>query len=69
MSKASAKSDRIKACELASVVMSGRSDIEGLCPLLWSVTVFFENYINEGSAGTLKDFGPKKPAKLKVAKP
>ncbi len=62
---AMSKKVRIKACELAAEVMSGRPD--DLCiPNLWSLAVFFERYIDAGSSGTIKDFGPKKPVKLKV---
>lgn len=34
---------------------------------LWCLAVFFETYLREGSAGTSRDFGPKGPAKLKIA--
>jgi len=35
-------------------------------PWGWSLVVFFERYLRDGAKGTLKDFGPKKPEKLKV---
>jgi len=57
---------RIKACELAAQVMAGRIN-EIAIPQLWSYAVFFETYINEGAKSTQKDFGPKKPCKLKLA--
>ena len=39
---------------------------EGMCPRLWSITVFFETYMIGGSAGTVADFGPKKPIEIKA---
>jgi hypothetical protein len=65
MSRRSRRSTRIKACQLAALVLSGRPNDE-LVPRAWSLTVFFENYIDQGAAGTRKDFGPKKAVKLKV---
>lgn len=65
----SLKKDRVKACELAAACMAGKGDADPIMPRLWSLTVFFEQYITFGAAGTSKDFGPKKPAKLKVVKP
>lgn len=65
MSKKSRRADRIVACELAALVMSGRGD-ETPVPMIWSLTVFFEEYITKGAPGTAKNFGPKKPAKLKL---
>jgi hypothetical protein len=62
--KHSKKSDRIKACEFAAMVMSRREN--PLNPTIWSVTVFFEDYISRGAKGTYKNFGPKKPVKLKL---
>lgn len=57
---------RIKAVELAAQVLAARQDLE-ICPHAWCLSVFFESYIEHGSAGTQKDFGPKKPTKLKTA--
>jgi hypothetical protein len=65
--KRSLKSDRIKACELAALVLCGR-EIETYAPTVWSLTVFFESYIEAGATGTLRDFGPKKPVKLKAVR-
>jgi hypothetical protein len=59
---------RIKACELAALVMGDRPD-DDLLPHLWSLAVFFENYIDCGSTATLKDFGPKKAVKLRIVRP
>lgn len=62
--KKSLKRDRIKACELAAQVMAGDPEM----PKLWSVTVFFECYIQKGAAGTAVEFGPPDPVELKVIK-
>lgn len=58
---------RWQACKMAAQVMAGCGDDEGLCPRVWSLTVFFETYMAAGSEGTLEDFGPKEPTELKVA--
>lgn len=63
----SSRATRVKACELAATVMAGRPD-EAFVPILWSLCVFFENYIDEGADGTRRYFGPKKPVKLKIVK-
>ncbi len=34
----------------------------------WSLAVFFECYITGGAEGTRKEFGPRKPRKLKLVK-
>jgi hypothetical protein len=60
------RASRIKACKLAAKVMAGRPD-DQVVPMLWSLCVFFENYIDCGAKWTQKDFGPKKPVKLRVA--
>jgi hypothetical protein len=57
---------REKACQMAAQVMAGRPD-EEVVPLLWSLTVFFESYMARGCTWTQKNFGPKKPVKLKIA--
>lgn len=57
------------ACQLAAQVMQGAGVTDRpLAPMLWSLAVFFEEYIETGSVGTQKDFGYKKPPKLKVVK-
>jgi len=57
---------RWQACKMASRVVAGWNNgpDEGITPRLWSVTVFFENYMMEGAAGTFDDFGPKEPIEL-----
>jgi hypothetical protein len=65
MALKSMKATRIKACELAAAVMAGRPN-DSCAPGLWSLAVFFESYIDEGAAATLKDFGPKKAPVLKL---
>jgi hypothetical protein len=47
--------------------MAGRIN-EIAIPQLWSYAVFFESYIGEGAVGTRSDFGPKRPAKLKIVR-
>lgn len=64
----SRRATRVEACRLAAQVMQGQGLGDGLGVRLWSATVFFECYIDGGAAATKKDFGPKKPVKLKVAK-
>lgn len=58
---------RWQACKMASVTVAAWNDLpdEGLTPKLWSVTVFFENYMCGGSAATQADFGPKEAVELK----
>lgn len=68
--KYSSKKDGLRvrrdACRFAAIVLSTRKDSEPLAPLAFSLAVFFEKYMLDGAAGTVKDFGPKKPVKLKV---
>lgn len=58
----STRKTRIKACELAAQVMAERV-FDTPAPMLWSLAVFFENYIDKGAKATLRDFGPR-PAKV-----
>ena len=62
---------RWQACKMAAVLMSGRNERsdEGVAPMIWSATVFFESYMHEGAAGTNADFGPKEPVALKSVVP
>jgi hypothetical protein len=57
---------RTEACRMAATVLAGRPDLD-IHPKAWSLTVFFEAYISEGSSATMKMFGPKKPVKLRIA--
>ncbi len=59
---------RTEACRMAATVLAGHSDINPMAPTCWSLAVFFEKYMLEGAHGTMKDFGPKKPAKLRVVR-
>lgn len=34
---------------------------------LWSLAVFFESYLCSGAEGTMRQFGPRGPVKLKIA--
>lgn len=56
---------RYKACGLAAQAISGWNTDDGICPRMWSLTVFFEQYIHEGAIGTMEDFGPKEPVDLR----
>ena len=56
---------RIAACRCAAIVMAGHPD-QSYAPHAWSLSVFFESYIAQGAEATYKNFGPKKPAKLKI---
>lgn len=49
---------------MAAQVMAGCGEDEGICPRLWSTTVYFEQYMLEGANNTVKDFGPKEPVEL-----
>lgn len=60
---------RWQACKMAARVMQGRQNgDEAITPLVWSLAVFFENYICTGAPGTQVDFGPKDVVELKVVK-
>jgi hypothetical protein len=62
----SKRSTRIEACRLAARAMQGNCD--GPCAdRLWSLCVFFENYIDGGAAATQEDFGYKDPVNLREA--
>ncbi len=68
VTKVSRRATRIKACELAATVLGNDASERPYVPRLWSLCVFFESYIDKGADGTLKDFGPRKPTKLKVVR-
>lgn len=55
------------ACEFAAIVLAGQP-VEDRIPYGWSLAVFFEQYMAYGANRTVKDFGPKKPTKIKVVK-
>lgn len=54
------------ACQCAAQAICCRQDGEAPVPMLWSMAVFFETYILEGSAGTSEEFGPSDPVELKT---
>jgi hypothetical protein len=57
---------RWQACKMAAQVMQGRSNgDEAISPLVWSLAVFFEQYMLAGATETSTDFGPKQPVELK----
>lgn len=66
-SHAEARTVRMEACRLAALVMAGRPE-DSPSPLVWSLAVFFESYITKGSEHTLREFGPKRPVKLRSVK-
>jgi hypothetical protein len=53
---------------MAARVVAGWNEgpTEGICPRIWSVTVFFESYMTHGSEWTSDEFGPKEPVELKT---
>ena len=57
---------RLQACKLAAQALRATDAADGYAPRLWSLAVFFEMYLLEGSSGTSEDFGPKEPAELAV---
>jgi len=60
---------RWQACKMAAQVMQGRvNGDEAITPLVWSLTVFFEQYLRGGADNTLADFGPKEAIQLKEVK-
>lgn len=58
---------RRDACRLAAQAFRMTDAETSYTPLLWSMTVFFEEYLRHGSAHTLADFGPKEPVALREA--
>ena len=56
---------RWQACKMTAVAMQNHSEEDSLTPRAWSLAVFFESYMREGSEGTREDFGPKEPVELK----
>lgn len=59
---------RWQACKMAARVMQAQgmgTDNEGPTPRIFSITVYFEQYMLEGEDGTADDFGPKEPVELK----
>lgn len=58
---------RTEACRCAALIMANRPN-DTPAPLVWSLAVFFETYISDGSKRTLKEFGPKPPTKLTSVK-
>jgi hypothetical protein len=56
---------RREACRLAAQAVQGPwSKDRDIAHLLWSLTVFFEDYMLKGAANTQEDFGPKEPVEL-----
>lgn len=62
---------RWQACKMAAqVFQSGAFPETGDAPAprLWSVTVFFERYMQFGANETAEEFGPKVPVDIKAVK-
>ena len=67
-SRAEAFRIRTEACRCTAQALAGRSETEALAPIAWALAVFFEKYIAEGAEATWKDFGPKAPTRLRLAR-
>lgn len=59
---------RRDACRLAAQALRQCDIADGYAPRLWSLTVFFETYLMQGSHTTAKDFGPKEPTQISEVK-
>jgi hypothetical protein len=60
---------RREACRLAAQAAQGPwSQGRDVSHLLWSLAVFFENYIRHGQSETMRDFGPKGPVDLGIVR-
>lgn len=57
---------RREACRLAALAYRTVDADDGYAPRIWSLAMFFEMYMLEGSSGTLADFGPKEPATIEA---
>lgn len=60
---------RYLACSLAARALRATDIGEGYAPRIWSLAVFFENYLCGGADATRADFGPKEPAVLAEVSP
>lgn len=60
---------RREACRLAATSIRTHEVSDGsYAPMLWCLTVFFEQYLRDGAEGTKDDFGPKEPVNLEEIK-
>lgn len=60
----SKRRDRIEAVNAAAIALaSGNYSTQAE---LWSLCVFFEQYIAKGAKGTLKEFGPEEPGPAQI---
>lgn len=57
---------RRDACRLAAQAIRSSDTQENWTPRIWSLAVFFENYLCAGAEGTREDFGPPEPVELKA---
>lgn len=62
-----AEEQRIRevACQRSSVAITALPGDDDVVPALWSMTLFFEQYITRGALATRRAWGPKQPAKPK----
>jgi hypothetical protein len=49
---------RLAACKLSAQALRATDVGDGYAPRIWSLTVFYEQYLLYGAAGTEDDFGP-----------
>lgn len=56
---------RREACRLAAQAAQGQCGEGQIAQRLWSLCIFFENYLWAGAAGTQQDFGYKEPVTLR----
>lgn len=64
--KKQTRKNRIEAINAAAIAFTG-GQFE-TSEELWSLTVFFERYIERGARGTLKQFGPAEGEPAKILK-
>lgn len=51
---------------MAALAIQNHTHDDEIAPRVWSLAVFFESYMWEGSEGTRDSFGPKEPVNLKA---
>ena len=60
---------RREACRMAAEAVRGPwSEGRDVAHLLWSLTVFFEEYMRKGAVATRADFGPKDAVDLGIVR-
>lgn len=56
---------RREACRLAALAIRSADVEENWTPRIWSLVVFFENYLLTGARGTRDEFGPPEPVEIR----